>query len=161
MPNLSTSGRRQALAVLLCLSACSEESVMTETEVAGANKAAVLRMFDECFNGGRDHVLRELIAPEFVNTFTGIRGPEGMASGAEFLRETFAAPRFVVEDVVAEGDRVAVRWTLHGRHVGPFRGAPPSGEPTVMPALSLYRMVDRKIAESWVQSGPLQPGGAS
>jgi predicted ester cyclase len=161
MPIFITPGRLQALAVVLCLPACTEEVAMSETRVAAANKAAVLRLFDEVLNGGRDHVLPELIAAEFVNANTGIAGPEGMASGARFLRTTFEAPRFVVEDAMAEGDRVAVRWKLFGRHVGAFRGAPPSGEAVVMPAMSMYRMVEGKIAESWVQSGPLQPGGGS
>lgn len=154
------TARLQALAVVLCLSACGEGGAMSEARVAAANKAAVLRMFDEVFNGGRDHVLRELVADEFVNINTGIAGPEGMASGAAFLRKTFEAPRFVVEDAMAEGDRVAVRWKLFGRHVGAFRGTPPSGDAVVMPAMSMFRMVDGKIAESWVQSGPPQARGS-
>ncbi|MCY0987035.1 ester cyclase [Nannocystis sp. ILAH1] len=157
----TTSGRLQALAVVLCLSACSEEVAMSGTEVAAANKAAVLRLFDEVLNGGQDQVLPELIAAEFVNTNNGIGGPAGMAAGAAFLRKTFEGPRFVVEDAMAEGDRVAVRWKLFGRHVEPFRGAPPSGAAVVVPAMSMYRMAGGKIAESWVQSGPPQPHGGS
>lgn len=57
----TTSGRLQALAVVLCLSACSEEVAMSGTEVAAANKAAVLRLFDEVLNGGQDQVLPESV----------------------------------------------------------------------------------------------------
>ncbi|MFY0535716.1 ester cyclase [Nannocystis pusilla] len=89
------------------------------------------------------------------------RRARGHGRGAAFLRKTFEKPRFVVEDAMAEGDRVAVRWKLFGRHVEPFRGAQPSGEAVVVPAMSMYRMAGGKIAESWVQSGPPQPHGGS
>jgi hypothetical protein len=56
MPIFIMPGRLQALAVVLCLSACSEEVAMSGIRVAAADEAAVLRLFDEVLHGGRDHV---------------------------------------------------------------------------------------------------------
>ena len=59
--------------------------------------------------------------------------------------------RLVVEDIVASGDRVAVRWTFHGTHQGEFLGIPPTGKPVTMAAIEINRVRDGKVAEHWVQ----------
>ena len=75
----------------------------------------------------------------------------------------FPDMELVVEDVVAQGDRVAVRWTFYGTHEGEFFGSPPTGERVTMSAIEINRLVDGKIAEHWVeldQLGMLQQVGA-
>jgi predicted ester cyclase len=120
------------------------------------SRAVILRFFDEYLAGQRDEVLGELVAPQFVNPHSGLAGAEGMASGTRFLRQTFGDARFTVHDVIAEGDRVAVRWTLRGRQVAPFHGAPPTGRLVDLPAMSIYRLAGGRIVESWVQTGALR-----
>jgi predicted ester cyclase len=159
-------------AALLCATlflACSSSRVgqtppetrPTADPIAPGNKEVVLRLYEEYFNRRQASILAELVAPEYVNTATGKTGVEGMASSAAFLRQTFGDDmRFTLEDVVAGGDRVVVRWTLRGRHLGDFRGAAPTGRPVELPGIVIYRLSDGRIAESWIQMGaPRPPGG--
>ena len=59
------------------------------------------------------------------------------------------ARQFIVEDVIAEGDRVVVRWTNAGTHVGEFAGIPPSSRTFTIAGVDIYRVADGKLAEHW------------
>jgi predicted ester cyclase len=59
------------------------------------------------------------------------------------------APKYTIEDVVAEGDRVVVRWTNSGTHIGVFAGIPPTGRSFVIAGIDIYRVADGKLAEHW------------
>ena len=54
------------------------------------------------------------------------------------------------EDIIAEGDRVVVRATVHGVHQGPFMGNPPTGKTVAFPLIIIYKLVDGKIVEHWM-----------
>ena len=58
-------------------------------------------------------------------------------------------PRFTVEDVIAEGDRVAVRWRHRGTQVEPFLGLPATGKPFEIAGIDIYRGEDGRLAEHW------------
>jgi len=54
------------------------------------------------------------------------------------------------EDIIAEGDRVVVRATVHGVHQGPFMGAPPTGKTVAFPLIIIYRLAEDRIVEHWM-----------
>lgn len=54
-----------------------------------------------------------------------------------------------MDDLVAEGDRVAARWTLVGHHEGTFMGVPPSGKPVRVGGIIIYRLAEGRTAEYW------------
>jgi steroid delta-isomerase-like uncharacterized protein len=117
-----------------------------------ANKALVRRVYDEVLNGRRLDLADALVAPDFVNHLgpnPDLRGPESLKAVARPLFEGFPDLHFRVEDVLAEGDRVALRWTMTGTNSGPFRGFPPTGRPVRVPAVVLYRVQDGRLAEFW------------
>jgi steroid delta-isomerase-like uncharacterized protein len=62
-----------------------------------------------------------------------------------------AFPDFHVttENVIAEADKVAVRWTVNGTHQGELMGIPPTGRPVSFTGITLYRFADGKIVEEW------------
>lgn len=64
-----------------------------------------------------------------------------------------AFPRYemVVEDIIAEEDKVAVRFILHGIHKSDFMGIPATGKEINVPGLIIYRLADQKIVEHWMQ----------
>jgi steroid delta-isomerase-like uncharacterized protein len=81
--------------------------------------------------------------------------------------------RFVLEDDVAEGDRVVGRWTVQGTHRGDLLGIPPTGRSVTVTGIQILRTAGGRIAERWVNfdalgmlrqigavSDPGQPGGA-
>ncbi len=122
------------------------------------NKAVVRRMLEEAINQRNMDVLDEIFAPEFVD-HTAV---PGQAPGVEGLKQFFAMmdagfPDFhaVVEDVIAEGDKVAVRFTFHGTHQSEFMDIPPTGRRVAMPGIDILRVVDGKVAELWGQEDVL------
>jgi steroid delta-isomerase-like uncharacterized protein len=76
-------------------------------------------------------------------------GREGMRQWMTAVRTAMPDLRGTVEDVIAEGDRVAARVTWRGTHRGEFLGVPPSGEALSFSAFHLVRFSDEGAAEWW------------
>jgi predicted ester cyclase len=145
--------RHTTLAVLLtaALPMTLRSAPVSETD---ANKQAVRRIYDEAVNAGRTGILADLISPEFALP-DGSRGPAAFASNITALRAGFPDIRFTIEDVVAEGDRVAVRWTWKGTHTGSFRGFAPSGKAVHDTGLVLYTFANGKVVAAIVETDRL------
>ena len=78
------------------------------------------------------------------------------------VKQIFAAlragiPDFqtTIEDLIAEGDRVAVRISWQGTHKGELMGIPPTGKHVKVTEMQIYRMTNGKIVERWVESDVL------
>jgi predicted ester cyclase len=104
----------------------------------------------------RDFAAAEaLMAPDAVN-HTPIPGEppgiEGFHYRMGVLTQAFPDLRFVTEDVVSEGERIATRGAIVGTNGGSFMGAPPTGRPVRVPYIDLLRFVDGKMTEHWVQA---------
>ena len=121
---------------------------------AEANKAALRRLVDEAYNAGQMSAAGELLAPSFVgHSPVGDRfGREEWKQGLLMLRTTFPDYRLAIEDVVAEGDRVVWRWTMHGTDEGGLAGRPPTGRRATMHGINIERFEDGRIVESWTAS---------
>ena len=61
---------------------------------------------------------------------------------------------FSTDDLIAEEDRVTIRWTLRGTNTGPMLGRPPTGQPVELAAIVILRIADGKIAERWAGRKP-------
>jgi predicted ester cyclase len=63
-----------------------------------------------------------------------------------------AFPRYelVVDEMLAEGDKVMVRFTFRGMHRGEFMGIPATGKPVAVPGLIIYRIANSKIIDHWM-----------
>ncbi len=117
------------------------------------NKALVRRWFEELFNEAKLDVADEIVTPDHVSHDTSTPehppGPEGERQLVNLVRGAFPDGRISIEDLVAEGDRVAVRWTFRGTHRGDFMGVAPTGNQVEMGAMDLLRIAGGKIAETW------------
>jgi steroid delta-isomerase-like uncharacterized protein len=116
-----------------------------------ANKALVRRYYEEVLNGRRVHLLDELAAPDYVENdpLPGQgNGREGFKQRVAMLLDALA-PTFTVADVVAENDRVVVRWINSGIHVAPFLGIPATGRSFRMAGIDIHRVADGRLAEHW------------
>jgi predicted ester cyclase len=87
--------------------------------------------------------------------------PLGDLSGAGAVKDYLAAVRaafpdihFTIEDLVAEGDRVAARWTLTGTQTGELRGSLPTGHSVSVPGITIFHVVNAKIREMWIVFDP-------
>ena len=127
-----------------------------------SNKRLVESLYYDCLNTGRLDRLNDLIHDEFVGS-RGERGPTGFSQTVANVRSGFPDIRFVLEDVIAERDRVVARWKMEGTHRGPFAGFPPSNKQVQQSAIVIYQIKDDKIARAWLQPdslGLLQQIGA-
>ena len=121
---------------------------------AQENKAVVERMFEGLLNERRLELIDEVIAPDIV-IHTPVPGVaptrEGFRQFIQVFLDAFPEQTVEVHDVVAEGDRVAVRHTHHVRHGGPFMGMPPTGRQASVDGIEIFRMAGGQIAEMWHQ----------
>ena len=78
------------------------------------------------------------------------RGPDAVRHLVFFYHLAFTEIRVTADQIVAEGETVAVRWTARGRHTGHVPGLPPTGREIVTTGIDMLRIVDGKIAEGWV-----------
>ena len=76
-----------------------------------------------------------------------LRGPDGYLALLGMLRGGFPDVQWTLEDVVAEGDKVAARFTMRGTHTGPFMGIRSSGKPFSVTSMGIYRIVNGQIME--------------
>lgn len=116
-----------------------------------ANKTVARRYYDEVLNQGRIDVLDELAASDYEehDPLPGQgTGRNGLKDRVSSLREALGQT-FSIEDVVAEGDRVVVRWTASGRHRADFMGMPASGRTFTIAGIDVHGFRDGQMAEHW------------
>ncbi|MGH2562613.1 MAG: ester cyclase [Thermomicrobiales bacterium] len=127
-----------------------------------ANKELVRRVY-EAFRMGNVDQLDEVVAPGFVDhdPMPGqAPGLVGLKQAVGLFRAAFPDGELSIEELIAEGDKVAARVTMRGTMAGEFYGAPPSGELVCADGVETYLIRRGKIVESWSRFGRLdtEPG---
>jgi steroid delta-isomerase-like uncharacterized protein len=120
--------------------------------VSEENKALIQRFVEEAFNEGNLEVAGAVYAPDFVSHEPAGpvgRDPEYVKQFVGTYRGAFPDGRTTVEDVIAEGDRVAYRWSFRGTHQGELMGIPPTGEEVTITGITVDRISGGKIEEEW------------
>ena len=118
------------------------------------NKAVVRRFFEELLSTDNFAVADEILSPGFHFYFAGSPEPLDLEHYKEFLRARRAAfpdRRILVEDMIAEGDKVSARFTMHGTHKGELRGIAPTGTEVTMTGIDMIRLADGKMVEDRVE----------
>jgi steroid delta-isomerase-like uncharacterized protein len=116
---------------------------------AEANKALIRAHYDSTGNAYRPSVIDRQVAADFVDHARPGIGPEGVKAQARALRAAFPDLTVTIEDLVAEGDVVAVRATWRGTHRGSFRGVPPIGRRIELCCMAFWRVAGGQIREAW------------
>lgn len=129
------------------------------------NKAIVRRIVEDYWNKRNPALAGELFAANCsLHTPDGdSKGVEGMAQIYDAYATAFPDFRITVEDTVAEGDRVAVRYSFAGTHKGPLGATPASGNRLTVSGIVIFRLAGGKVAEgrwSWDRVSLLQQIGA-
>ncbi len=116
---------------------------------AEENKALVRRFVEEFWNEGNEATADELMAVDAeIHMPTGeVVDSDGLKGFAATFRGAFPDWHSTFEELVAEGDRVAERWTGRGTHRGELQGIAPEGKRVEVPGSVFYRIVGGKIAE--------------
>ena len=121
------------------------------------NKAIIRRFFQEGPSKGNLAAAGELLSPNFSlhTPLPSSPGIQGMKEIITDCRAAFEHLDVTVEDMVAEGDKVAARFTACGTHQGSFMNLPPTGKPITMTGIEIFRIEDGKIAELWGEANLL------
>ena len=116
------------------------------------NKALVRRVYEAAWNQGNRAVVDAVYAPHYVHPdpLPGYGpGLTDLKPGIEGIRRVFPDVHIAIEDQMAEGDKVASRWTMRGTHRGELLGIPPTGKPATFTGLVITRLSAGRIAEEW------------
>jgi steroid delta-isomerase-like uncharacterized protein len=115
-------------------------------------KALERRFFDEMLNRADLSAGDDLFAANSVDYagFPGqLPGREGFKQAVVMMHEAFPDIHYTIEDMVAEGDRIATRWTLRGTHQGEFFGVPATANQVRVEGIHILRIVDGQVVECW------------
>lgn len=117
-----------------------------------SRKQLIKRFYDSFFVTWDWSLVDQFIHPDFVSHDWGeeMKGPEGFRQFYERTRSVFPDCYYIVDDLLAEGDRVIVRWRLKGSHGGGFLGIEESGQPFSMNGIAIYRVENGMAMERWV-----------
>ena len=113
-------------------------------------KQTALRLY-ELLNAGQVEPIGDLVTADYLENdpLPGQgEGREGAIDRFSILAEALA-PHFTIEDVIAEGDRVVVRWTNTGTHIGEFAGIRATGRTFTIAGIDIYRTEGDLLAEHW------------
>lgn len=118
------------------------------------HKAQVRRFIDEVWNKGNTSALDEFLLPNYVHHDAATpdfgQGAAGEKQRVTLYRSAFPDLQFTIEDEVAEGDTVVIRWSSRGTHSGDLAGIAPTGKRVTVTGTSIVRFADDKMAEGWI-----------
>jgi steroid delta-isomerase-like uncharacterized protein len=110
----------------------------------------LVRRYIETWNRGDLEGMAEFWAPNMIHhTRSGSHGFREVVEIVAGFMEAFPDLQFEIEDLVAEGDRVASRMTAYGTHSGDYMGVPATGERVSCTVLGVARIEDGKLVEHW------------
>ena len=120
---------------------------------AEESNKAIMRRFWGVWDKGDIDPLDELLAPNYINHTLATPdlppGPEGVKEVISMFRSAMPDLQVVIEDMIAEGDKVATRYALEGTHRGELFGVPPTGGRLSIKSMTVERLSEGKIVEHW------------
>lgn len=120
------------------------------------NKEIVQRILDEFWRAGNASVLDRLLAADITNhelSKEPVSGRDEYKEWANGFRQAtvtgFPDREIALDALIAEGDLVTKQWTFRGTHSGEYMGLPASGKRVVMAGITIYRIADGQVRETW------------
>ncbi|HVC33760.1 MAG TPA: ester cyclase [Chloroflexota bacterium] len=116
------------------------------------NKQLMHRYFEELLNTGDSTAADRLLAPSFICHLPGVGtlDREGYKQFILGFHAGFPGLHTRPQDMIAEGDQVAVRFTLSGTHQGSWQGVPATGKQVNVLGICIYRIAHDQIVEKWL-----------
>ena len=128
---------------------------MQEQSTLEANKALVRRWFDEVWNKGRTEAIDEMFAADGIahglsdDAGAPMKGPPDFKPFHQTFRGAFPDVEVIVEDLIAEGDKVAARCSVRAKHTGDHLGVAATNAPVDFSGMTIVKIKDGKIVEGW------------
>ena len=132
---------------------CISCSVNDKIEIARKNKELLKHVYTEVFVNWNRESVEEVLDLDFrshdwpEDSRTGV---EGFYDFYGPVLKSFPDTRYKVNDLIAQGDKVVVYWTLMGTQKGEFMGMPPTDTEISMDGIAIYRVENNKLKERWV-----------
>ncbi|MGH8975098.1 MAG: ester cyclase [Acidimicrobiia bacterium] len=119
--------------------------------MSAANEAVVRRFYEQMCNERKNEMAWELFTPGHRLHDPQVPAADGPAGVAEVIAtyQENVDGHWEIEEILSAGDRVVVRWTGSGTHIGEVNGIPPTGRAIRVDAISMHRLEDGQIAETW------------
>ena len=119
---------------------------------AKRNKATAERWVEKIWNRGDMSALDAIVSPDLVlhrRVNTDVQGHAGLKQAVSDFRSGLPDGHFTVDEMIAEGDKLVVRWTLTGTHRGAFAGVAATGKRSTTTGTTTLRFAGGKVAEYW------------
>jgi len=120
-----------------------------------ANKALVRRWFEQTDRGNLG-IIDDLCAPDYVDHSPPLpgmgEGSEGVRRANTALAAAFPDTVHIIEEQIAEGDRVVTRLRGRGTFLGECLGIPPNGKVVEITGISIHRIANGKLVEHWANA---------
>jgi steroid delta-isomerase-like uncharacterized protein len=142
---------RLALAVMVIVIAAWVGTDLLVRQSPAIYKSIVRRYYDAFSTGGGD-LLDEVVADDFLDHDPMPGQPPGLVGlklAVNSFRTAFPDGEMVVDELVAEGDRVVARVTMSGTHRGEYAGMPGTGRAVRAEGIEIFRLADGKLVEGW------------
>ena len=131
----------------------AEDAILSASVSSEYTKTLVRRVIEEIINKGEEDSLREFVASTYVEHSNPLSAsPEGFAQAVRLFRDPFPDVTFRIEDVIAEGAKVATRGKWRGTHQGDFMGIAPKGTRVEVTYTDIWWTQNGKVVERWIQS---------
>jgi steroid delta-isomerase-like uncharacterized protein len=127
---------------------------MDNNQTPAANKAIVRRIYEEVLNTGKLELLTQMISDVYEGP-RGIKGPDGFAAAIRPVRTAFPDIKYAIDDMIAEGNEVMIRWSWKGTNTASFDGFPATNKSVTHHAISIFQFDGNKISKAWMQADRL------
>jgi steroid delta-isomerase-like uncharacterized protein len=111
------------------------------------------RVIGEIWNGGRDDLVPQAFAPDFVGHDPDrphLGGPDAVAASVRMFHAAFPDFSISVDDLIAADDKVVWRYAMGGTHSGPFLGVEATGRRVSTTGITIFRLADGMLREGWI-----------
>jgi steroid delta-isomerase-like uncharacterized protein len=119
------------------------------------SKTLVRRWYDEVWNKGNLAAVDDLLAPTYVGHTAGapdVKGLDGIKQLVAAVGTAFPDHTLTVEEIIDEGDKVAVRYTMRGTHRGEFIGIAPTNTELTWTGMAIFHITNGKFQEFWLMT---------
>ncbi len=143
--------------VVVVMAACSrpcDTQVGESASTLEEQNEALIHQVLELINDRNLDAAFELYAVDYIYHGPGgqeVRGRDGIRGLWEVFLAAFPDLHSTVDEVIAKGDKLVLRWTIQGTHTGEFLGTPASNKPMTLPITEVFRIADGQLVEAWDQ----------
>ena len=133
---------------------CSTPDVQETEDKTASENEAVIRQVLELISQRRLDAAFELYSEDYIYHGPGgmeVRGRDGIRGLWEVFLKAYPDLTSTVDDVITQGDKLVLRWTIIGTHTGEFLGIPASNKKINLPIIEIFRIADGQLVEAWDQ----------